>query len=374
MMNEEILSQDKINKLLEEEKTKNDLTEQEKDVIGEVGNISMGSAATALHNIVEQEVKITTPEVSIITLEGLSKAQERPCVIVEVEYLTGLEGVNLLVVKEQDAAIIADLMLGGDGSDIEVEMGEIQLSAIGEAMNQMIGSASTSMSSIFNTGISISPPRVEYLTLEDKMMESRAFAEDDIVVQISFRISIGDLIDSTIMQLAPLEFLKDMVQKLVEGQLSLYEAADGEESESEEKETEKPRPEGGEAREEPKQEEGEEKRDESTAEEKDKVDVGQVAFTDFAEEEGEKGQAKIDFLGDIPLHVTVRLGKAHMTIQEVLELGKGSIIELDRLAGEDVDLLVNGKLVAKGEIVVIEENFAFRVKKIINPMERIKDL
>lgn len=371
-MSKEILSQEEIDALLQSEtREKSELSSDEKDVIGEVGNISMGAAATALHNILDRPVQITTPRVSTTTMQQVIEEQEKPVVLVEVEYLSGLEGVSLLLVNEEDAAVIADLMLGGDGQDLEVEIGEMQLSAMGEAMNQMIGSASTSMSQMFNREINISPPRTEYITLEDKVESSSKFASDEEIVQTSFRISIGDLVDSTIMQLAPLSFLKEMVQKLVAGQLSLVEGAEPPRAESrpseEEEETQVKSTPSPPEEEEPVQEQ-------RSAGRSEKVQAQKMDFEQLEPDPKSRDAGSIEILKDIPLQLTVRLGKSRMTIKEILELGKGSIIELDRLAGEDVDLLVNGKLIAKGEVVVIEENFAFRIKKIISPMERLEDI
>ncbi len=366
-MSKEILSQEEIDALLETEANeKSDLTPDEKDVIGEVGNISMGAAATALHNILDRPVQITTPLVSLTNLSKVIKDHQKPLVLVEVAYLSGLEGVNLLVVEERDAAVIADLMLGGEGKDLPEEIGEMQLSALSEAMNQMIGSASTSMSQIFNREIEITPPTTEYITLEDKVERSEKFESQEEIVQISFRISIGDLVDSTIVQLAPRDFLKDMVRKLVAGQLSLIEGAELKEGKEKAPSREK-------------EAQPEKKMEISEMGEQEEKSSGTVKAQKMDFEELETGQdtgdeRSIELIRDIPLQLTVRLGRARKTIKEILELGKGSIIELDRLAGEDVDLLVNGKLIAKGEVVVIEENFAFRIKKIISPLERIQDI
>ncbi len=366
-MSKEILSQEEIDALLETEANeKSDLTPDEKDVIGEVGNISMGAAATALHNILDRPVQITTPLVSLTNLSKVIIDHQKPLVLVEVAYLSGLEGVNLLVVEERDAAVIADLMLGGEGKDLPEEIGEMQLSALSEAMNQMIGSASTSMSQIFNREIEITPPTTEYITLEDKVERSEKFESQEEIVQISFRISIGDLVDSTIVQLAPRDFLKDMVQKLVAGQLSLIEGAELKEGKEKAPSREK------EAQPEKKMEISEmgEQEEKSSR----TVKAQKMDFEELETGQDTGDERSIELIRDIPLQLTVRLGRARKTIKEILELGKGSIIELDRLAGEDVDLLVNGKLIAKGEVVVIEENFAFRIKKIISPLERIQDI
>lgn len=358
-MDRDFLSQEEIDALIEaKENAAEDLTAQEKDVIGEMGNIAMGSAATALSQILEREVAITTPRVSIIGSNELSEKYERPCVLVDVEYRSFLEGRNLLVVKETDASIIADIMMGGDGENQEKTLGEIELSALAEAMNQMMGASATALSKIFNAAIDIAPPHVQHLSIDKKLQDDFLLGQEEFLVATSFHMQVGDLIDSDIMMIGSMPFLRKMVKRLVEGQQDYKE----EEPAKMEQKPKAP------------MERSEKKSATSKHPNQEQVEFQKAQFETFDEQKEEERFEGIDLLGDIPLDVTVRLGKTQLKIKEVLDLGKGSIIELDRLAGEDVDLLVNGKLVAKGEIVVIEENFAFRVKKIISPMERIKDL
>ena len=134
------------------------LSDMEKDAIGEVTNISMGSSATTLYSLVNRKVNITTPVVSLATWDTLMTEYERPCVFIQIKYTLGLDGTNILVLKEQDVKIITDLMMGGDGTATEGELGELHLSAISEAMNQMMGSAATSLSTMLSKTIDISPP------------------------------------------------------------------------------------------------------------------------------------------------------------------------------------------------------------------------
>ena len=134
------------------------LTDVEKDAIGEVANISMGSSATTLYSLVNRKVNITTPGVHIATWNNLLEEYERPCVFIQIKYTEGLDGTNILVLKEHDVKVITDLMMGGDGTNTEGELGELHLSAISEAMNQMMGSAATSLSTMLKTKIDISPP------------------------------------------------------------------------------------------------------------------------------------------------------------------------------------------------------------------------
>lgn len=379
MSNEEkknILSQEEIDALFNTGEENNigaldELSPEVIDVLGEIGNIAMGAAATALYSLLNQKVEITTPDVKVSTIRAIADEYEKPCVLVQVEYIEGIEGLNLLIIKEEDAAVIADLMMGGDGSNPSLELDEIRLSAISEAMNQMMGSAATSMSSILNEVVNITPPVAKYIDLDDVVSEVNGyFGEDEVLVDNSFHLKVGDLIDSSFKQISKLDFANKLVSRLTEIDNGLL-AKDWSINDDivsdvkKEKERVKPEKERGEI---PVSYGGNIAKSEE-------VNVKRAQFPDF-----DQGSSvaplpqNMALIQDVPLQVTVRLGKTRMSIKEILELGEGSIVELDKLAGEPVDLLVNGKLVAKGEIVVIDENFGFRVKDIISPADRINNL
>ncbi|MFW6386423.1 MAG: flagellar motor switch phosphatase FliY [Bacillota bacterium] len=362
-----------------------ELLEEEKDVLGEIGNIAMGAAATTLYTLLDKKVEITAPEVSVDTFEEVSEEYERPCVLNKVEYVEGLEGINILIFNQKDAAIIADLMMGGDGTDVELELDEIHLSAVAEVMNQMMGSASTSLSSILDSVVNITPPDAKYLDMETAVEQSGSyFKPDKKVVSTSFSLKIGDLIDSRFKQLAPVSFTRQLVKKLMnkEGGLTVKEGSSQQKEVDQFTESRTVRDEeaAGDVSESKPQQEQKQQVAATTAtasgnvSKEQEVGVKKAQFPDFDEEIPETVPKNMELIKDVPLEVTVRLGKSRMTISEILDLGEGSIVELDKLAGEPVDLLVNGKLVAKGEVVVIDENFGFRVKDIVNPLERIGDL
>lgn len=371
-----LLSQEEIDALFntgEESVEDKTLTSEMVDVLGEIGNIAMGSAATALYSLLNHKVEITTPNVKAATIKDIANEYEKPCVLVQVEYIEGIEGLNLLIIKEEDAAIIADLMMGGDGTNPSFELDEIRLSAIAEAMNQMMGSAATSMSSILNEVVNISPPTAKYIALDEVFDEINGFfGEDEILVDTSFKLKVGDLIDSSFKQISKMDFANKLVSRLTENDNGLL-AKDWSISddivtdikEEKARETEKPGYERGEI---PVSSSGH-------VAKREHVDVKKAQFPDF-----DNGSSvaplphNMALIQDVPLQVTVQLGKTRMSIKEILELGEGSIVELDKLAGEPVDLLVNGKLVAKGEVVVIDENFGFRVKDIVSPADRINNL
>lgn len=386
-MDDNILSQEEIDALMKNKDTGDDndvLTEEEIDVLGEIGNIAMGSAATALYTLLDQKVEITTPEVTVKSFAEVKEKYNRPCVLVKVEYIAGLEGANLLIIEEKDAAIIADLMMGGDGSNAEeVELDEIRLSAVGEAMNQMMGSSSTSLSSIIDDIVNISPPETDYLELSDEIDgDNDYFDNDQMIVDTSFQLKIGELVDSSFKQLAPLDFTKELVARLTNtdsGGLTAKDENLDEKEVEDNNDTEEMEGEIAATSEEVVKEQQNQTKSKRGAPQPSQnvnknADVQRAQFPDFDNTAAAPLPHNMDLIQDVPLQVTVRLGKSRMTIKEILDLGEGSIIELDKLAGEPVDLLVNGKLVAKGEVVVIDENFGFRVKDIISPMERINNI
>jgi len=190
------------------------LSDEEKDALGEIGNICMGSSATALFKLLGQKVTITTPSVSTLKWEQMKNEYKNSYVAVKVEYIHGLIGTNVLILKENDVKIMADLMMGGDGHNIQEDLNEIHLSAISEAMNQMIGSAATSMSTVFNKRIDISPPTSFVASFENERVFENV-DNDQLFVRISFKLIVGDLIDSEIMQIIPLDFAKEMVSNLM---------------------------------------------------------------------------------------------------------------------------------------------------------------
>ena len=373
------------------------ITEIERDAIGEVANISMGSSATTLFSLVNQKVNITTPVVSLARWENVLTEYERPCVFIQIKYTVGLDGSNILILKEHDVKVITDLMMGGDGSNTEGELGELHLSAISEAMNQMMGSAATSLSTMLGKMIDISPPEASLVDLtEFKEGGDIAAFLAGTFVKIAFRMQISDLVDSTIMQLYPIEFAKELCSTFLGAQL-------GEDVPAQETPAPAPAPAAPQA--------GMPQMDMSQMQMgMPQMDMSQMQmgmpqmgmpqmqmmpqmgmpqmqmmpqmmpqmqmqpnmsiqpaqFQNFAGEfNPNQPQENIDLIKDVPLEVTVELGRTSKSISDILDFAPGTIIELDKIAGEPIDVLVNGKFVAKGEVVVIEESFGVRVTEII---------
>lgn len=180
-------------------------SQEEADVIGEISNISIGSSATAMNVMLGQRISITAPKVSIVKKHEIFNDYTDSCVIVKVQYIQGLFGNNVLVLKEEDAKVITDLMMGNGGTGMytQGEISEFHLSAVAEAMNQMTASSATAMSKMFDSKIDISPPKAEYVVIKDYDYSDDIM--DDTFVKINFDMKIGTLIDSTIMQLYPFD-------------------------------------------------------------------------------------------------------------------------------------------------------------------------
>ncbi|MDQ0227597.1 flagellar motor switch phosphatase FliY [Metabacillus niabensis] len=408
MVSNDMLSQDEIDALLkgagsddgetpeeanEENTLKNEdyFNAMEEDAIGEIGNISFGSSATALSTLLQQKVEITTPTVSVVQKSKLGEQFQHPYVAIEVNYTEGFSGSNLLVIKQSDAAIIADLMIGGDGTNPSEMLGEIQVSAVQEAMNQMMGSAATSMSTIFNKKVDISPPSVELLDANETD-EAKTIPDEDLLVQVSFRLKIGTLIDSSIMQLLPLYFAKSLIEELINPKEEVAATAEAVREVQPEPVVHHEQNYSGQAQlnyqaQQPishsQQAMGQTNQQAYATQPQynqgratqPTVNVKPAEFTSFEPMQYQQQDIQnLDMLLDIPLQVTVELGRTKRSVKEILELSSGSIIELDKLAGEPVDILVNSKIVAKGEVVVIDENFGVRVTDIISQTERLNKL
>ncbi|MBQ8982871.1 MAG: flagellar motor switch phosphatase FliY [Lachnospiraceae bacterium] len=356
-----------------------ELTPEEKDVLGEISNICMGTAATTLYSLVNQKVSISTPKVTFCSWEDLAKEYATPCVFINIAYVEGIKGNNLLILLEDDVKVITDLMMGGDGTNKVDQLSDLHLSAICEAMNQMMGSAATSMSSMLNKKIDISPPEAENVDLSKN--ESPGFMnafQGKSFVKVSLKMEIGDLVDSNIMQLYPVEFAKELYQ-VFSGNLggAEEEPAPAPQSAPAPQPTPQPAPSGGQPQ--PQMQQAPPMMQGMPAGQMppygmpygymppmQDVNVQPVQFQSFTQGINPVTQQEnIDLIMDVPLEVTVELGRTKKSIKEILEFSPGTIVELNKIAGEPIDVLVNGKMVAKGEVVVIEESFGIRITDIV---------
>ena len=386
------------------------LSDTEKDAVGEISNISMGTAATTLSSLLNQKVNITTPRVEVADWDKLSRKYDRPCVMLQIRYKEGIDGNNVLILKERDVKIITDLMMGGTGNvDDGEELTDLHLSAIGEAMNQMMGSAATSLSSMFNRKIDISPPIANIVETYNEMDETLPQFLNDNFVIVAFKMQIGDLIDSEIMQLYPVDFAKELLTMFSIDQEAQSDNSSASTEPTPAEQTAAPQPQAATAPQAAPQPQA------ATAPQQPMPDMSQqgmmqqgmmqqgmpmqgmpygygmpmqgmpygygmpmqqapvkdvnvspASFQPFqADVNPLVQQENIDLIMDVPLEVTVELGRVSKSIKDILDFAPGTIVELNKIAGEAVDVLVNGKYVAKGEVVVIEENFGVRITEII---------
>ena len=388
-----MLSQDEINALLsgvnagssdpqpdpQPAATEEILTDIEKDAIGEIANISMGTSATTLYSLVNRKVNITTPTVSIANWKNFIDEQEKPCVFIQIKYTEGLDGANILIMRERDVKVITDLMMGGDGSNIDGELGELHLSAISEAMNQMMGSSATSLSSMLGRMIDISPPEASLVNiLENKNGADIApFLAGDFV-KIEFRMQIEDLVDSTIMQLYPIDFAKSLYKIFMDQQMGTSAAPAQPDPAPQPQPDPAPQPQPyvppqaempqmQQAMPQMQMQQAMPQMQMQQVPQMQQANIQPAQFQAFNTQMPQQmaSQENIGLIMDVPLEVTVELGRTKKSIAEILDFTPGTIIELDKIAGEPIDVLVNGKFVAKGEVVVIEESFGIRVTEII---------
>ena len=346
------------------------LTDTEKDAIGEIANISMGSSATTLYSLVNQKVNITTPEVSLANWQTVIANYERPCVFIQIKYTVGIEGSNILILKEQDVMVITDLMMGGDGTNTDGEIGELQLSAISEAMNQMMGAAATSLSTMINRKVDISPPDATLLDMIDNDPSEIAEFLTQTFVRITFKMQIGELVDSTLMQLYPIDFAKSLNDTISMGSETASAAQAAEAAAPTPPPAPAPAPMG---------------MPDMSAQpqmmpQMDMSGMGQpmgqpmmqpqmmpqqmvmpqmmmpqqmmmpaqnatpAQFQSFAPVGGPlPGAENIGLIKDVPLEVTVELGRTAKPISDILDFTPGTIIELDKVAGEPVDVRRQGR-------------------------------
>ena len=348
------------------------LTDAEKDMLGEVGNISMSTAATALSKILSEKVSITTPQVSVTTLSEVKESMTIPNVVFQVKFLQGLTGFNVLLMNIEDASVIASLMMGGNGKGHTDPLSDLEISAVSEAMNQMIGSASTSMATILHRDIDITPPSTQ-IWETNANIEMEGVGQNQPIVKIAFRMTVEDLLDSQIMQIFNLETVKDIAGSLLGGtepkteKQSKMQGQSKKESDTESEQefkraTEKTEsgsagsdPAPGKSRQQP-------------------VTIRKPGFGELENKPVSDKPRNLSLIMDVPLELSVLLGRTKKTIRDVLSLSPGSVVELDKLAEEPLEIYVNGKRIAEGEVVVINESFGIRITNIINAKERVKNL
>ncbi|MCT8978428.1 flagellar motor switch phosphatase FliY [Clostridium sp. CX1] len=365
------LSQEEINALLEgnisdeqlngESSNRSNiiLTDIEKDILGEVGNISMGSASTALSDMIGKRVNITTPTISTTTLKEMRESFELPNIALEIKYVAGIAGKNILIMRVRDAAIVANIMMGGEGQVTSDELSEIEESAVSEAMNQMMGSAATAMATMFSRKVDISPPKSKiWDSMTSNMSEN--IEEEEEVVQVAFRLHIENLLDSVIMQVLSGETVKQIASIMMGTEAPCESPSNDIVIESKQDAVEKIKEQAIVME---KQEEnsiaGYAEQGTSLEHSIEKVQYKQ--FSDF-----DNVSRNTNSILDVPLNIQVVLGDAQRSIKEILNFKNGTLLQLNQMENQPVELQVNGKVIAYGEVVVVDGNLAINITDVNN--------
>lgn len=314
--------------IVEEQVEKEHLTQEEKDVLGEIANISIGSASTVLSTLLNQPVTISTPNVESINVRHYDGVPV-PFVILNVDFVEGLKNENVFVFTKDVALTMVDLMMMGTGEvDPEKELSELELSGIKEIMNQMMGHAATAMSEMFQEKMDMTPPNVKFVTLKEEMEYLGESMKVDELVQITFNLEIGDLLQSKMYQILPISEAKEMVRRL------LY----------------------------PMVEEEEEIVTEEIEEEKIVEPVVQpIEFKEVKQMEPVYMDTSI--LQNVEMNVKFVFGSTVKTIQDILSLQENEAVVLDEDIDEPIRIYVNDVLVAYGELVNVDGFFGVKVTK-----------
>lgn len=360
------------------------LTEMETDVIGEVMNISMGAAATAMSTILDKKVNITTPRIQTMAIEEFEFSYLEPVIGVLIKYIEGIDGTNILLLKEDDLKKILGHLLSMDPAEM-VELDEISMSAICEIMNQMMGSAASALASFLGQVVNISPPEILDTTEGVKQIFSLT---GESLVSIKFDLSIDGLIESEFISAMDPQLAKDIVKRSL-GASDMEEEPAAEEIPSAgslpEMAQEAPNPAAPaiqaapaeaavsqvQAAPPPQVQYAPTEARAPVIEQAPKQQVHATPYNykplgiDKAAADLGIDDNNLELIMTVPIQITVELGKTKKKIKDIAELTVGNIVELNRQAGDQVDVVANGRLIAKGDVVVVDDNYSVRITEII---------
>ena len=395
----------------------------ELDAIGEVMNISLGSSATAVSNLLDHRVDITTPSVSVVPVEEFSLGDLEPAIAVEIKYVSGLEGSNIMLLKRSDVKVIVDILMGTEMPEEEFELNDLTISAVCEVMNQMMGAASTALSDFLGRPVNISTP--QSYTLDDLQSFKDAHFQENkgLLVVVRFMLKIEDILNSEFVNVMSV----DLARELLLG-FGMDVGALGDAGTQPESQPAAPAPEpapaeqssGGKMSQEeierlmggmsqpaaaqpaappPVQQQAPVQPQYAPVQQapvqpqyapvqqmpvqpqyiqapvmqpqyqmESKVINArpvQLPTLDVAKEIGEEQAENLELIMSVPLEVSVEIGRTRRKVEDILTFSKGSLVVLDKLAGDQVDLFVNGLCVARGDVVVVDDNFGVRITEVL---------
>jgi len=342
------------------------------DAIGEILNISMGSSATSISEMLEQRVNITTPKVEVLKANEIKFESFEPAIAVEINYVSGLSGKNILVLKESDVQVIVGLLLHTDYSDQAFVVDEMSIGAICEVMNLMMGASATALSQFLNRAINISPP-TSFQIENEEQFKSKYYEPEQLVVAIKFNLMIGDLVNSEFISLMSVELAKELSSSF-----SFDEPAEV---------IEPPKPVPAPVKQQsvpastPKpirQEPVAVKPSNAYAanrEPQQNYKVERASYQNFDEDEivlSDDQNNNLNMIMSVPLQITVEIGRTTKPIKDILDFTSGTIVELDKQAGSQIDVYVNGKRIAKGDVVVVDDFYGVRITEVLSSSEIMK--
>ena len=396
------------------------------DAIGEAMNISLGSSATAVSNMLDHRVDITTPSVQVINAEDFSLGRIEPAIGVEIKYVSGLAGSNIMMLKRSDVKAIVDILLGTETPDEEFQLDELSVSVVCEVMNQMMGAASTALSDLLGRMVNISTPESFELNDLDQVRAEHFPVTTGPIVVVSFTLSIEGVVESEFMNVMSVELAKELVKGMgldmdaEEGGAAPAPAPAPEPAPAassggtlSQEEIERlmsgggaapapapaaPAPQPGAPVPPPAPQPGAEGQPPyypsypqapgpggypyppyppyymfppqpppQQAPEPKVISTQKPRMEPLSDENrlSEEQKQNLDLIMGVSLEVAVEIGRTRRKIQDIIAFSKGSLVVLDKLAGEPVDLLVNGQCIARGDVVVIDDNFGIRITEIL---------
>lgn len=343
----------------------------ELDAIGEMMNISLGSSATAVSNLLDHRVDITTPKVTVVPISEFTLGELEPAIGVEIKYVSGLEGSNIMLLKRSDVKAIVELLMGTEIPEEEFELNELTISAVCELMNQMMGAASTALSDFLGRPVNISTPQSFSLDDLEEIKRERFHSETGMLVAVHFILEIEGVLKSEFVNIMSVELARELLAGFGMGIQDTGEAeADATPAAQPAQPEPAPQPAQAYQAASP-QPVYQQPVYQPPVQEPRVINSKPVALPNFAAAEslGAEQKENLELIMSVPLEVSVEIGRTRRKVEDILTFSKGSLVVLDKLAGDQVDVFVNGLCIARGDVVVIDDNFGVRITEVLQKPE-----
>ena len=373
-----------------DENKKSLLSPLEIDAVGEILNISLGSSATAVSTMLDRRVTITTPDVKVQTIDEFEFSRLEPAVGVEITYTEGLEGKNILLLKRDDIRLIVGILLGSEIPDEEFELDEVNISAVCEVMNQMMGASSTALAEFLGEAINISTP-ISFEIDDAGEFKNKYFEGDEPMAVIRFNLNVQDTMDSEFMNLIPIPLVKRIIKGFgledesgddipepapaVSAPATPAPAAPAPAAPPV-----SPPPPAPPAAPPPQVQDyappptGQQPMYQQPMYQQPMMAPKMIDAQPYSNAQpaplpmgqlAQDNKSNLDVVMSVPLQISVEIGRTKKPLKEILEFNQGTLVVLDKTAGDQVELFVNGQCVARGDVVVVDDSFGVRVTEIV---------